>query len=131
MPSQSEVDITEAEEQLRKAMLSSDLVTLDRLVSEHLVFTNHFGQLVSKDEDLHLHRSGMIRFFALEPSEVKVFATRGMAVVSVRMLVKGVYAESSFETDLRYTRTWLKEPGNHWKVVAGHMCQVQPAASAA
>lgn len=43
-----EVQILEAEELLCKAMLESDIVTLDKLLSSDLIFTNHLGQVLGK-----------------------------------------------------------------------------------
>ncbi|MEK4487017.1 nuclear transport factor 2 family protein [Psychrobacillus sp. FSL H8-0484] len=40
--------IIEHEEMLRKAMLSSNLKTLDQLIHDDLIFVNHFGQILTK-----------------------------------------------------------------------------------
>jgi hypothetical protein len=42
----------EHEEMLRKAMLSSDLQTLDELIHDDLIFVNHFGQILTKEADI-------------------------------------------------------------------------------
>lgn len=44
-------DIVEAEESLKLAMISSDIEILNQLLSEHLIFTNHLGQIISKNDD--------------------------------------------------------------------------------
>jgi hypothetical protein len=43
-----ETRILALEEQLRIAMLGSDVGALDRLLAPELIFTNHLGQLLSK-----------------------------------------------------------------------------------
>ncbi len=50
-----ETQILEAEEQLRQAMLASDVNALDDLLSPELIFTNHLGQVMGKQDDLAAH----------------------------------------------------------------------------
>jgi hypothetical protein len=61
--------IAEAEDQLRTAMLSSDVAALNELLTEDLIFTNHLGQLLGKNDDLSAYRSGVLKIVRLEPSE--------------------------------------------------------------
>lgn len=52
--------ILAAEDRLRTAMLRSDVKVLDELLDPGLIFTNHVGQLLSKEDDLAAHTSGML-----------------------------------------------------------------------
>ena len=52
--------ITKCEEQLKNAMLESDIQALDSLISPDLVFTNHLGQIMTKQDDLEAHKSGLL-----------------------------------------------------------------------
>ena len=121
----AEHQITVAEERLRLAMLNSDVGALDELISPDLIFTNHLGQRISKQDDLELHRSGVIKFHMIEPSERQVKASAQFAVVSVRMKLSGVYGGSPFAGDFRYTRIWWLSEGDTWQIVAGHLSAVQ------
>ena len=125
MPADIENQITIAEERLRLAMLASDVETLDELISTDLMFTNHFGQLLGKQDDLALHRSGVFKFHTLEPSEMQMKTSEQIVVVSVRMLLSGVYGGSPFSGDLRYTRIWRLSQNDTLQVVAGHSSVVQ------
>ena len=122
MPASTKIvqQINMAEERLRLAMLASDCQVLDELISPELVFTNHFGQLFQKHDDLELHRSGILKFKTIEPSEMQVKADDGFSVVSVRMKVAGTYSGVEFATDLRYTRIWRVNHKGTWQIVAGH-----------
>ena len=113
--------ITEAEERLRLAMLASDLTLLDALISPELIFTNHLGQILDKQTDLELHRSGTLRFAQLTPSETQITIHGQCAVVSVRMSVAGSFAGAAFAENFRYTRVWRQDQTKGWQVVAGHM----------
>lgn len=60
MPTELTEQISAVEERLRLAMLVSDCKSLDDLISPDLVFTNHFGQVFGKHDDLQTHRSGAL-----------------------------------------------------------------------
>ncbi len=106
-------------------MLASDSEVLDELISPDLIFTNHMGQLLGKQADLELHRSGVLKFYTLEPSEIQVRAGGGLAIVSVRMQLTGSYGGTQFSANLRFTRVWCRSVGSTWQIVAGHSSAVQ------
>jgi hypothetical protein len=72
MSESMESQIRAAEEQLRIAMLRSDVSVLDALLAPELLFTNHLGQVLSKVDDLAAHRSGRLKVQELIPSEQQV-----------------------------------------------------------
>ena len=72
-------------------MLGSDVGALNDLLAPDLIFTNHLGQLLCKDDDLAAYRSGVLKVLSLEPSERRVKALVDVAVVSVRMQLSGTY----------------------------------------
>jgi hypothetical protein len=41
-------------------MLRSDVVVLDELLAPELIFTNHLGRVLGKEDDLAAHRSGVL-----------------------------------------------------------------------
>ena len=118
-------EIAAVEERLRRAMLASDVGTLEALISPDLLFTNHLGQVSGKEDDLELHRSGVLRFQTIEPSEMRMKAGGELAVVSVRTRLSGVFAGSPFEADLRFTRVWSQGSGKAWQILAGHSSAIQ------
>ena len=117
--------ITLVEERLRQAMLASDCSALAELISPDLIFTNHLGQVCGKQEDLNMHRSGMLKLHTLDPSDVSVKTRGGLAVVSVRMKVGGAFDAVVFQEDLRYTRVWALSERGSWEILAGHSSRVQ------
>ncbi len=70
-----ETKIIELEERLRLAMLNSEVSELDELIPPNLLFTNHFGVLVPKEDDLSAHSSKAFVFEALDLSESKILIT--------------------------------------------------------
>lgn len=106
-------------------MLTSDVDALDQLIADDLVFTNHFGQLLTKQLDLDIHRSGVLQFSRLEPSEQLIKLDSPLAIVSARIKVSGIYERESFSADLRYTRIWRKSEDGKWRVIIGHSSMIQ------
>lgn len=116
-----EAQIADAEERLRLAMLASDVNVLDELLASDLIFTNHLGQLLSKEADLSAHESGDLNISVLKSSEQKiVFLADNAAIVSVRVQVVGEYAGKPAGGDFRFTRVWSRLPNNKWQVMVAH-----------
>jgi hypothetical protein len=104
-------------------MLNSDVNALDELLAPELTFTNHLGLIMSKNDDLEAHKSGMLHIEVLTPSEQKIQFIGDVAIVTVRMHILGSYANTKSEADFRFTRIWaLSSSGacDTWQVVAGH-----------
>jgi len=116
--------IVEAEGRLRQAMLASDVGALDELLATELVFTNHLGQVLGKQDDLGAHRSGLVRISELTPSERTIQVYGDVAVVAVSVHLAGSYAGTPSEADFRFTRVWARSSGGTWQVVAGHASAV-------
>ncbi|MDJ0531466.1 MAG: nuclear transport factor 2 family protein [Xenococcaceae cyanobacterium MO_207.B15] len=115
-----ETQILKAEERLRLAMLNSDVNTLDQLLAPELIFTNHLGQVLSKQDDLLAHQSGIIKIKELKPSEQRIQLSGDVGIVSVRMRLLGSYADTTSDSDFRFTRIWILSSDGNWRVVAGH-----------
>ena len=111
--------IIELEEQLRLAMLNSDIQELDKLISPNLLFTNHLGIIVSKEADLQSHASKAFVFKSLDLSDSKILLHENSAVVSVKAEIQGVYNGQPANGNFRFTRVWSNISGK-WQVIAGH-----------
>ena len=81
-----EAQILEAEERLRLAMLDSDVNALDELLASELIFTNHLGQVLGKQDDLAAHQSGKFKIEALTPCDRRIQLIGNVAIVTVDIL---------------------------------------------
>ncbi len=115
-----EKEIIEAEENLRTAMLISNLEVLDQLLAPDLIFTNHLGQLISKNDDLAGHKTGIFKIDQLEASERHIQIKEQIAIVSVRMQLSGSYKGVPTGGSFRFTRVWAQTKECQWQVIAGH-----------
>ncbi|MGV3686598.1 MAG: nuclear transport factor 2 family protein [Daejeonella sp.] len=111
--------IKKLEEELRLAMLGSDVLKLDSLISDNLIFTDHSGSIYTKEMDLHNHQSGNLKIDALYPQDQKIDLYYSTAIVSVLMRINGSFTGEEFNVNNRYTRVWVKQDGM-WKIVAAH-----------
>jgi len=112
--------IIELEERLRLAMLHSQVNVLDELIAPELIFTNHLGQRISKQDDLASHQSGALQLKSLTPSEQHIQIHDEFAVVSVLMHLSGTYERAPIDFSIRYTRIWATASSGAMQIVAGH-----------
>nr|WP_256385733.1 nuclear transport factor 2 family protein [Hahella sp. CCB-MM4] len=113
------------EEQLRRAMIDSDLSTLDQLLADDLIFTNHLGQVMSKQDDLEAHRTGFVNIHSIVQSVQITRSQEEMAIVSVHSHICGEFGGMPSDVSLRFTRIWQRRNHQQWQVVAAHSTLVQ------
>ncbi len=121
----TEAQIITLEERLRQAMLKSDVAELDALIAPELIFTSYLGHRVTKEEDLAIHRSGILDFRELTPSERQIQLNEGFSVVSVKIHIMGSYESAEIDQSLRFTRVWAVSSTGNLQIVAGHVGVVQ------
>ena len=118
--------IIELEERLRQAMLASNVARLNTLIAPELLFTSYQGQVISKQQDLDMHRSGLLNITELTPSDQRIQLYEGFSVVSVQMHLVGSYDGNAFDQCIRFTRTWAISTAGSVQIVAGHASLVKP-----
>lgn len=121
MSEQFRQQVIDAEEQLRKAMLTNDVAVLDDLLASNLLFTGHVGQLATKEDDLAAHRLRLVRLERAELVEQHMQLHANFAVVSSLMHLVGTYVGDPIDQHMRYTRIWVISPDGKLQLTAGHM----------
>jgi ketosteroid isomerase-like protein len=115
----TEMTIETLEESLRQAMLNSDLLALDELIADDLVFTLPTGLVIDKQADLEAHRSGIQKFTKVNTDDLQIRHYGDWAVVTL----KAEITAKVFSGTYRFTRIWAKRQ-NRWQIVAGHASNV-------
>jgi ketosteroid isomerase-like protein len=110
--------IIENERLLLEAMQTNDIVSLDSLIHDDLLFNTPDGQTITKKMDLDAYRSGKVNFQSLTPTEMQISEIGDTIIVAVTVEIKGEYFDQKVDNRLRYLRIW-KLFGNSWKVIAG------------
>jgi hypothetical protein len=110
-----------AERRLQRAQLTSDVTALDRLIDDRLVFTGPDGNLYSKQDDLHVHRSGRQSMTRVDEEDLAVLVVGDTGVTWFLGTLEGTIAGEPFLARVRYTRTWILDEDNGWRLIAAHV----------
>jgi len=116
-------ELLDAEEVLRVAMVNSDIDQLQELISDDVLFTSHFGVLISKEDDIGIHQSGSLKFESIELSNHIIKLHQNFAAVSVQAEIKASFNGQPSDGSFMFTRIWSKQ-SDKLKVVAGHVSQL-------
>ena len=111
------------EEELRLAMIKSNVAKLDELIDDSLIFTGPDGNVATKTMDLEAHSNKIQKITELAPSEQVIKLHDDFAVASVKMKMSGTYGDFDISGLYRYLRIWTKIQGR-WKVVAGSVTKI-------
>ena len=115
-------EIVTLESRIRAAQLRADLTALDDLISDDLLFTGPDGQLGTKEQDIEAYRSGIVKFMAHVPEELRVRRVGSdVAISSLRAQLTVDVAGNLSHGTYRYTRVWAREDDRAWRVVGGHV----------
>lgn len=100
-------------------MFASNVDELDALIADDILFAGPTGELVTKEMDLELHRSGDTQFRELVPKELDVRVwSDDLVLVSAKIFLSGTFSGNDFTGDCRYTRVWRKGRSG-WQIVGG------------
>ncbi len=115
--------IKACEARLRLAMLASDVGELSALESDDLVFVNHFGQLVSKRDDIASHEAGGFQLsdIRLIPKSIRDLGDIAVVVTEAELSVK--MGGENYSDHIMYTRIWEKA-GGEWKLTGGQATRI-------
>jgi ketosteroid isomerase-like protein len=114
----TEEEIAAVEDRLRAAMLDGDIIALDALLDEGLVFTDQSGHRLGKAQDLEAHRSGLLAIGGLDMVEREIRIVGDVAVVTMTADIAGSYADTAFAGRFAYTRIWSCADDAEWRVIA-------------
>jgi ketosteroid isomerase-like protein len=124
MNSAIETQIRACETRLYAAMLASDVVDLDALIDDDLLFCGPTGELATKAMDLELHRTGGTVFQELVPKDLEIRVLgEEFVIASAKVFLKGTYLGNAFAGDFRYMRIWRHGDGG-WRIVGGNVCAI-------
>ena len=112
------------EEELRIAMITSDVGALNELESDDLAFINHFGQLISKADDISSHKQGVFKLSGIRSIDQIIRDLGDVAVVVTEAEIEGVMNGQELADHIMYTRIW-KKTGEKWKLIGGQATRIE------
>ena|SRR6218665_335008 len=114
--------VINAEIELLTAVKSSDVLVLEKMLHDDLLFNLPDGQTITKEFDLNSYRSGKMKIDSLEASDQIINIIDDSAVVAVIISLKGTYEKNPINGVFKYIRVW-KQFENNLKVIAGSCIQ--------
>jgi len=116
-------DVSEAENQLFQAQLTSNVDALDQLLYDHLIAVAPTGQTLTKEMDLDAHRSKamIIEEASTEIDDIRIIGDTALSIVT--MTAKGKVMGAPLEGKFRYFRVW-KYVDDKLKVIGASFMQL-------
>ncbi|MCH4159864.1 MAG: nuclear transport factor 2 family protein [Bifidobacterium sp.] len=121
MRSTESLSLDAAETALQQAMKNSDVATLDRMISDDLVFVGIDGKNISKQDDLKSHNTGETKFERLDEVSRRISAVReGQTSGSTEVVaeVVNIIQGERVHGLLKWHRDWHLID-SHWQVIRG------------
>lgn len=115
--------IKEYEQKLLTAMQAHDVLQLDLLLHDDLLFIIPDGSTITKSMDLEAHRSGAMVIERIATTIEQISTIEDVAVVTLRMETKGSMLGSAIEGEFRYIRVW-KKMTDRYCVIAGSCTRI-------
>ena len=116
-------EVVEVENRLFSAQLVSDVDVLDQLLHDDLAAVAPNGQIVTKEMDLHAHRSKAMVIEEASTVIDEVRITGDTAISIVTMKAKGKMMGTPLEGQFRYFRVWQRFEGT-LKIVGASFMQL-------
>lgn len=99
-------DILNQENKLHKAIRDGDIMVLDELLHNDLLFIIPNGEVITKEMDLKTYSDGNMKIDELIPNIEDITIIDDVAVLTLTIELKGSYNNLEFENKYRYIRFW-------------------------
>ena len=109
--------IQSLEDRRHQAMFAGDVETLDRLLSDRLIYTHSSGRTDSKASYIRSIKEGALRYRKIEPQEPDVEIYADTALVADRASLDVWISGARRSVTICYLSVWIKD-GNGWQLVA-------------
>ena len=120
----TKTQIEALEERFIDAMKNSNIGELNALLADGLIFTNHNGHLITKQDDLQTHSSVKLEIYSIDTSAQLIeVLDDNTAIVSVIKDLSSEYDGHVSVGIFRFTRVWHFN-GTQWQIVAAHSSQL-------
>ena len=113
----TEQQLINAEKNWAQAIVKGDEAAVARLEADDITTVQDDGSVTTKKDDLANLKSGETKYTAIDESDFQVRVYGNAAVVTGSYRAKGSSKGKEFETNGRFTDTWVKRNGR-WQAVA-------------
>lgn len=110
--------IIQNEQEILTAMRHCDVLKLDQLLHEKLLFNLPNGQTINKTTDLQTYSTGNMLINEIKAFDQEINFIDNNAIVSVIIEMKGSYFDHPIDGKYKVLRVW-KFANKQWQVIAG------------
>jgi Domain of unknown function (DUF4440) len=118
-----EQELQKAEKDRFEAMVKADAGALDRLLAPELTYTHSNAQVQNKSSFIADIKGKVIRYLAIEPSDIHVVVMGTTAVVTGSAALHAIQNGSDLAFKIRYTDVQVNRRGE-WQMVAWQATRV-------
>lgn len=111
-----EQEIHDLENARYRAMVSSDITTLDQMLADDLIYTHSSGAIDNKTQYLESIRSGTLRYLSAERQQDSLRVYGDVVIVQGRMKAHIAVSGVERQLDNVFTCVWAKK-AQGWQMV--------------
>lgn len=114
------------EEQWRRAQLSADVATMEKMLADDFIGISMSGQVNTKAQQIERIRSRRLVVTKIDLSDMKVKLVGSVAIVTSLADVEGTSEGASVRGKYRYTRVYQRVPSGGWKITSFEATRILP-----
>ena len=119
----TEQEVRQLDRQLGEAITRRNIAALDRIFADDYTHTNPLGETFPKAQVLAGIEFGLLVIESFNTDRVNVRLYGDAAVVTGHATLKGQYHGQDLSGEYRYTRTYVRRPGQ-WQLVATQFTRI-------
>lgn len=112
-----ENEVLRADEERYRAMIANDIATLDRLLSEDLLYTHSLGYVDTKQAYLASLRAGQVKYLNVQRDSVTTRVHGDAAYMSGIVVIKVLVGGEAKVLTNRFLNVWVRTAGV-WQLAA-------------
>jgi Domain of unknown function (DUF4440) len=120
-----ERELQELEDARYRAMVSSDLASLERLLADDLIYTHATGLVDTKQQYLESIRSGQLKYLSAERKQDSLRQIGEVVVIQGRLRAHVLKAHQDQLQDSLFLAVWAKR-GKHWQLANFAATPIEP-----
>lgn len=115
---QTKKQVEALEEQWRRARLTGDVATMEKMLSDDYIGISMTGQVSTKSQQLERVREHRVVLTRLDLGEMQIKLVGRLAIVTSRADIVGTNEGRLVQGSYRYTRVYQRQASGAWKITS-------------
>jgi ketosteroid isomerase-like protein len=125
MANATEAELLRLDDERTRAMISCDTATLERLMSDDIVYTHSSGRLDSKKSFIASIASGTVKYRRVARKEVAASVREGFAFLTGSVEIDVETGGKVLNLNLRFANVW-ERVGKGWQQIVWQSTPIAP-----